>query len=273
MERTCSGHKVVPLKEEEMSEKMKDFKGYQGEEMVRLQPGGWLFPSSFTRFCDKIYNFKVKPEDVFIVAWPKCGTTWTQEIVWTMRNNPKLDNPLANSPMSARVYFLEYDVFRSSKQHGPVSPDHPTMVLFRKMCPGKNSQDGIYLQICEAAHEPRTIKSHLPLSLLPPDLTKEAKVIYVARNPKDVVISFCHHCRMFKRHSYEGSFEDFVKYFTEDAMVYGPYWLNVKEAWERKDDPNLHFILYEDLQSDNMEELIKLNKFLGTQLSSEQLEK
>ncbi|KAK7076217.1 Sulfotransferase (sult) [Halocaridina rubra] len=107
MEKTCSGHEVVPLEGEELARQEKDFTGYVDLGMVRFQPGRWLFPSSFTRFADKIYNFKVKPNDVYIVTWPKCGTTWTQEIVWTMRNNPNLDNPLAKAPVNARVPFLE----------------------------------------------------------------------------------------------------------------------------------------------------------------------
>ncbi|KAK7076218.1 hypothetical protein SK128_005423 [Halocaridina rubra] len=158
-----------------------------------------------------------------------------------------------------------------SKKLRPPTPDHPLMVGFQKMCPGKDPQDGVFLQLSEAAPEPRTIKSHLPLALLPPDLTKEAKVIYVARNPKDVVISFYHHSRMFKNHNYEGTFKDFVKYFTDDDLIYGPYWLHLKEGWKRRDEPNLHFIFYEDLKSDNMAELEKLNRFLGTKLSPEQL--
>lgn len=38
---------------------------------------------------------------------------------------------------------------------------------------------------------PRVIKSHFPGQILPPDIMrKKARVVYVARNPKDVAVSY-----------------------------------------------------------------------------------
>lgn len=56
------------------------------------------------------------------------------------------------------------------------------------------------------------------------------------------------------------------------SVVYGPYWQHLKEAWEKKDNPNLHFLFYEDLKENNMEELKRLDDFLGTKLTQEQLD-
>ena len=55
-------------------------------------------------------------------------------------------------------------------------------------------------------------------------------------------------------------------------MVYGPFWQHVKEAWELRHHPNLHFVFYENLKNNTKEELQKLNDFLGTNLTDEQLE-
>ena len=52
-----------------------------------------------------------------------------------------------------------------------------------------------------------------------------------------------------------------------------PYWTHVKEAWSRKDDKNLHIVSYELLKKNSKEEYRKLNSFLKTNLSDEQLDK
>ncbi|XP_063586868.1 uncharacterized protein LOC134764220 [Penaeus indicus] len=71
-------------------------------------PGHWLFPGAFAEAADKVYNFKWKEEDVVVTGFLKTGTTWLQEILWTKRNNPNLDRPLANRPILDRVPIIEF---------------------------------------------------------------------------------------------------------------------------------------------------------------------
>lgn len=63
----------------------------------------------------------------------------------------------------------------------------------------------------------RFIKTHLPMKLMPHSvLTSGAKVVYVARNPKDVAVSYYH----FSKHrgfDFKGDFETFVQYFMDDV--------------------------------------------------------
>ncbi|KAB7497970.1 hypothetical protein Anas_03173 [Armadillidium nasatum] len=75
-----SGHRVVPLVFEEAQKQYEQFKAYKTG-TIRLDPDGWFLTTSFISFGDKYYDFKFKPSDVVIMTYPKCGTTWTQEVV------------------------------------------------------------------------------------------------------------------------------------------------------------------------------------------------
>lgn len=97
-------------------------------------------------------------------------------------------------------------------------------------------------------------------------------VIYVARNPKDVCVSFYHHHRLINCHEFVGDFSEFLDFWCKDLVIYAPFWLHLAEGWSKRDDPNVLFTFYEDLQEDIMRELRRLNTFLGTALTDEQLQ-
>ncbi|ROT80799.1 estrogen sulfotransferase [Penaeus vannamei] len=267
--RLASGHVAVQLEGEELAKIQRDFGGFS-KGLVRLTPGRWVLPAPYTKFADKIYNMKFRASDVLIMTYPKCGTTWTQEVVWTMRNNPNLDHPKASIPVKARSPFVDSDMLTHM---GKDVHNNELLEMVKDIVPHPDPDEGLALQMTANLPDPRTIKTHLPFSLMTPDLLDTAKVIYVARNPKDVVLSFLHHSRLMKSMSYVGSLEQYVDYFVNDQLIYGPYWEHLREAWPRRDHPNMHFLFYEDMKADPKAELRKLNQFLGTDLTEEQLQK
>jgi len=132
-------------------------------------------------------------------------------------------------------------------------------------------KEGIFLKILDTLPNPRIIKSHLPMTLLPPDILESTKLVYVARNPYDVCVSFYHFARLLKDMNYSGTFDQFAKRFMEGKMLDLPFWDHVYEAWNKRSHPNLHFIFYEDLKKDPYAEIVKLNTFLETNLTAQQM--
>ena len=54
----------------------------------------------------------VRPSDVFVVSFPKCGTTWAQELVWQVANGIDLEG--GKTDLMERfpfMEFLEWDAF------------------------------------------------------------------------------------------------------------------------------------------------------------------
>lgn len=71
-------------------------------------------------------------------------------------------------------------------------------------------------ELLAAATDPRFIKSHLPLSMLPPNLIETAKVVYVGRDPRDLVVSLYHFSRLISVPLYTGDFKTFWNMYMND---------------------------------------------------------
>lgn len=61
----------------------------------------------YHKYAETIRNFHVRDDDVWIISYPKCGTTWTQEMVWLLGNG--LDYETGSKvDLSERSPFFEY---------------------------------------------------------------------------------------------------------------------------------------------------------------------
>lgn len=119
----------------------------------------------------------------------------------------------------------------------------------------------------------RFIKTHLPFSLMPPSVMEsQAKVIYVARNPKDVAVSYYHLSRLYRTTGYVGDFPKFWNYFENDSVAWSPYWEHIKEGWQRRFESNVLFMFYEEMNKDLPTTIRKVAKFLDKQINDEQIE-
>ncbi|KAI5632725.1 sulfotransferase domain-containing protein [Phthorimaea operculella] len=231
---------------------------------VRVGPKGYVLTNKFREEAPKIYNLTVKPDDIYVATFPRSGTTWTQELVWMIANDLDYAGSSA-TPLIERFPFLEFSILL-----------HPEMMERLKQ---QNKDKLEILQNMfrsEADHvaempSPRFVKTHLPMSLLPPKLLDTAKVVYVARDPRDAAVSFYHHNRLLNIHGYVGNFKTYWNFFIKDLIPWTPFFDHLKEAWECRDHPNMLFLFYEDLVKDLPAAVRKVAKFLNKEYTEEQI--
>lgn len=64
-----------------------------------------VLTSRYSKFADKIRSFEIYSDDIWVLSYPKTGTTWTQEMVWLICNN--LDYKGAEILLDTRFPFIE----------------------------------------------------------------------------------------------------------------------------------------------------------------------
>ncbi|NWR71360.1 ST1C1 Sulfotransferase, partial [Centropus unirufus] len=195
---------------------------------------------------DQVWKFKARPDDLLIATYAKAGTTWTQEIVDMIQQNGDVEK-CRRATTYRRHPFLEWYMPEPSTDR---------------------------LELAEAMPSPRTIKTHLPVQLVPPSFWEQnCKVIYVARNPKDNLVSYYHFHRMNKGLPDPGTWEEFVEKFMAGKVLWGSWYDHVKGWWKAKDKHRILYLFYEDMKENPKREIQKILKFLEKDVSQEVLNK
>ncbi|KAH7972483.1 hypothetical protein HPB52_012503 [Rhipicephalus sanguineus] len=192
----------------------------------RYVEGVWIHNLFQEENVRSAMRYKPRRGDVVLVTYPKCGTNWTQFIIWNILNNAEtLADPAE----------------------------------FNLMCPF------IELTGAGAANNPKRrggITTHLPMRAFQP--VEWAKYIYVARNPYDCAVSYYHFSKGLTPKTFtDVSFERFLSLFTSGKAIYGDYFDHLLPWYERRDDANILFITYEQLKADTRGEVLKIADFLG----------
>ncbi|XP_065082227.1 luciferin sulfotransferase-like [Ochlerotatus camptorhynchus] len=193
----------------------------------------------------RIKDMEIKPDDVWLVTYPKSGTTWCQEMIWLICND--LDYEKANSiNLTNRFPYLEKGGLRDL----PRGMDR--------------------FQEVDSLSSPRFIKSHLPVALLPDQIwTVRPKMVYVRRNPKSVAVSLYHHSVSLTQ--YKGTIDQFVQSFMKELEYYSPYHRHVIEYHHLDCQDNLLHLCYEDMKKDLKSTLKRVSAFFNKSYSDEQL--
>lgn len=124
-------------------------------------------------------------------------------------------------------------------------------------------------QISDELSSPRLLKTHLPASLLSKDVwQKGSKLIYVARNAKDTVVSYQPFLKALA--TFKGTKEQFIEAFMNDNLFYTPFWPHILEFWKMRHEPNIYFTSYERMKKDLKGVLKDLCNFIGKPIPSEE---
>ena len=190
--------------------------------------GGFRLPKSFGRelFASAL-EYQAAGGDIFVSAYPKCGTTWAQNIVYLLLHDGA---PLGAGDKLTELYPHLEEVGR---------------------------------QFVESLAAPRCIKTHLPFEMTP--YNADARYLYLARNPFDCAVSFFHHTRGFPQHYdfAEGTFAEFFECFLAGKVDFGDYFDNLASWYARRNDDNVLFLTYEAMQRDARAAIAAIGNFLG----------
>ncbi|XP_066265895.1 sulfotransferase 1C4-like [Branchiostoma lanceolatum] len=197
-----------------------------------------------TEDMDAIQDFAVRDDDVFIITYPKSGTAWLQRIVSLLHN----DGDVSKTELKDLDELVPY---------------------FEQKC-----GDSVPFRELPEAPSPRLIKSHFQFFLAPLQLQQgKGKVIYVARNPKDLAVSYYHFHFLAPRLKTPTSWEQFLQDFVNGEVYYGAWHQHVLGWWQQRDNPNVLFLRYEDLHKNTKKQVEKVAEFLQWPVTPEVVEK
>ncbi|XP_055683255.1 luciferin sulfotransferase-like [Lutzomyia longipalpis] len=210
---------------------------------IEVNPGKVILPKKYNEIGESILDLQVRKDDIFLISYPRTGSTWAQEMVWLLGNN--MDYAGAARMQALRAPLLELSAI--------FSEDHTEWL---------NKSIGNSVSCVDSLPSPRFIKTHLPWQLLPNQLdTVKPKIIYIARNPKDLCVSYYYYCTLI--HGLNGTFDEFCECFLANRTPIGSVWEHVMEFWKRRNEPNILFLKYEDMKLDLPGTIWKCAEFMG----------
>nr|AAX59994.1 Sult1 isoform 6 [Danio rerio] len=211
-------------------------KDVQGVPLMSTIADNW---KSISEFCPD-------PSDLLISTYPKAGTTWTQEIVDLLLNNGDAQ-VCKRAPTAVRIPFLE-------------------------ICAPPPIPSG--LELLKQMKPPRVIKTHLPIQLVPVGFWQnKCKVIYMARNAKDNLVSYFHFDRMNLTQPEPGPWDGYIHKFMKGQLGWGSWYDHVKGYWKESKERNILYILYEDMKESPSREIKRIMHYLDLSVSEDVINK
>jgi aryl sulfotransferase len=173
--------------------------------------------------------FKPAPADVFAVTYPKCGTTWMQQIMHMLRSGGDMD-------------------------FGEVTEVVPWDCIALDC--GQNLNDA-------QQYAPRCYKSHESYE----GIGKGGKYIYVARDPRDAFVSFFNFLPAYmgidNTDCQAISMDAFAEAIFAGVSHSGLIWNHFLSFWKVREQENVLWIFFEDMKDDLRSCVKKVGEFMG----------
>ncbi|XP_021023625.1 sulfotransferase family cytosolic 2B member 1 isoform X4 [Mus caroli] len=198
-------------------------------------PVGMYSPESLS-LAENTSN--VRDDDIFIVTYPKSGTHWMIEIVCLILKDGD-PSWIRSVPIWQRAPWCETIIGAFSVLDQP---------------------------------SPRIMSSHLPIELFTKAFfSSKAKVIYMGRNPRDVVVSLYYYSKIAGQLKDPGTPDQFLQNFLKGEVQFGSWFDHIKGWIRMQNQENFLFITYEELQQDPQGSVQRICEFLGRPLGEEAL--
>ncbi|KAL6660724.1 hypothetical protein ACP70R_001759 [Stipagrostis hirtigluma subsp. patula] len=207
---------------------------------LRCYQGFWL-PESWVPAAMALQRrFEPRPDDVIVASLPKCGTTWLVSLLF--------------ATMARRA-------------HPPGAANHPLRRLNAHQC--APMLEGVFSggreRKLDELPSPRLMYTHMPLAMIPwaapADGAGGCRVVYICREPKDMVVSLLHFFgHVFPGMTLHGVFESAC----DGGMICGPFWDHIagyRRASESRPG-NVLFLRYEELLRDPAEIVRRVARFV-----------
>jgi hypothetical protein len=232
-----------------------------------LEPSGLVQPFDFNvAACMALrQKFVLRAHDIVISTYPKCGTTWMQQLVLLLMHSSDANvDPMRDAP------WLEMSA--SSAVSGAKSSSPPISVEELATLPEPQASEG---------GGRRLWKTHAPAHAAPWSggaangaATSRAKIIVVSRNPKDAAISMLHHTKNIPPFAFTGGWEEFAPLFLTGRVESSCFWEWHRGWWAaaQAEPDTILWVHFEEMKVDLRAQVARVASFLGLERSNAELD-
>jgi len=220
----------------------------------KFNRGNIIMNDEYWEIVDRVMEFKCKPDDIFLSSYPKSGSHWLQEICWLIQTDADFES--VKIPQMLRAPRLEDYCFMWHymdyiKEHIPQMVDP--------------------IAYTETLPSPRMIKTHMNYESMPLNYNEtKPKTIVNIRNPKDVFCSLYPFISNFQAMT-NVSQEEFAKVYMSGYCPLADIVEWYLSWWNRRNDPNVFIVTYEETKNDPVNTVKRLAKFLNKEVSEEKI--